>query len=127
MKPAMKSKLMKFGILTLVFSLFLVTSCGEKKNETVPDAQEEKSISKDHDSHGEESSSEEGEGATAEYQCPMDCEDGKTYAEAGSCPVCKMDLKAQNTAEVMSCKKGKDGKCACKKEECKCKNCPNRS
>lgn len=28
----------------------------------------------------------------ATYQCPMDCEDGKTYEEAGSCPVCKMDL-----------------------------------
>ena len=27
------------------------------------------------------------------YQCPMDCEDGKTYEEPGSCPVCAMDLK----------------------------------
>ena len=27
------------------------------------------------------------------YQCPMDCEDGKTYDEEGKCPVCKMDLK----------------------------------
>lgn len=23
----------------------------------------------------------------------MDCEEGKTYEEEGSCPVCKMDLK----------------------------------
>ncbi len=30
--------------------------------------------------------------ATALYQCPMDCEDGKSYTEAGQCPVCKMDL-----------------------------------
>lgn len=29
----------------------------------------------------------------ATYQCPMDCEDGKTYEEAGACPVCHMDLK----------------------------------
>lgn len=29
------------------------------------------------------------------YQCPMNCEDGKSYTEAGSCPVCKMDLKAK--------------------------------
>ncbi|MBT8258389.1 MAG: hypothetical protein KJO00_05350 [Bacteroidia bacterium] len=29
----------------------------------------------------------------AEYQCPMDCEDGKTYEEQGTCPECKMDLK----------------------------------
>ena len=27
------------------------------------------------------------------YQCPMDCEEGKTYNKPGSCPVCKMDLK----------------------------------
>lgn len=27
------------------------------------------------------------------YQCPMDCEDGKTYEEPGQCPVCEMDLK----------------------------------
>ena len=26
------------------------------------------------------------------YQCPMDCENGKTYDKEGSCPVCKMDL-----------------------------------
>lgn len=29
------------------------------------------------------------------YQCPMDCEDGKSYTEPGTCPVCKMDLKAK--------------------------------
>ena len=29
------------------------------------------------------------------YQCPMDCEDGKSYSEPGTCPVCKMDLKAK--------------------------------
>jgi len=27
------------------------------------------------------------------YQCPMDCEEGKTYEEEGNCPVCKMALK----------------------------------
>ncbi|MEP1094055.1 MAG: SCO family protein [Cyclobacteriaceae bacterium] len=27
------------------------------------------------------------------FQCPMKCEGGKTYSGAGSCPVCKMDLK----------------------------------
>ena len=40
---------------------------------------------------------------TVLYQCPMDCEKGKSYTEAGSCPVCKMDLKAKkpgNTKEV---------------------------
>ena len=28
----------------------------------------------------------------AHYQCPMKCEGDKTYEEAGTCPVCKMDL-----------------------------------
>lgn len=27
------------------------------------------------------------------YQCPMDCEKGKTYDKEGQCPVCEMDLK----------------------------------
>ena len=31
--------------------------------------------------------------AVAEYQCPMKCEGEKTYAEMGTCPECKMDLK----------------------------------
>jgi outer membrane biogenesis lipoprotein LolB len=29
----------------------------------------------------------------AVYQCPMDCEKGKTYDKAGKCPVCEMDLE----------------------------------
>ena len=29
----------------------------------------------------------------AMYQCPMDCEEGKTYEKEGICPVCEMDLK----------------------------------
>jgi len=32
------------------------------------------------------------------YQCPMQCEGDKTYDEAGSCPVCNMDLKQLETA-----------------------------
>ncbi|MFN0013257.1 MAG: heavy metal-binding domain-containing protein [Saprospiraceae bacterium] len=34
--------------------------------------------------------------ATA-FACPMDCEKGKTYPQAGSCPVCKMDLEGVAT------------------------------
>jgi hypothetical protein len=26
------------------------------------------------------------------YQCPMHCEDDKTYSQPGECPVCKMQL-----------------------------------
>lgn len=29
----------------------------------------------------------------AVYQCPMECEDEKTYDKPGTCPVCEMDLE----------------------------------
>ncbi|MBC7383265.1 MAG: hypothetical protein H7296_09800 [Bacteroidia bacterium] len=29
----------------------------------------------------------------AVYQCPMDCEKGKTYEKAGKCVVCGMELE----------------------------------
>jgi len=60
------------------------------------------------------------------YQCPMDCEDGKSYTEAGNCPVCKMDLKSK-TVDMDSDKKHDDsctckagGECKCAPGECKC-------
>lgn len=34
------------------------------------------------------------EHAGQQYQCPMDCEKGKTYDAEGKCPECNMDLKA---------------------------------
>ena len=37
--------------------------------------------------------SEKASDELAVYQCPMKCEGEKTYSEAGSCPVCKMDLQ----------------------------------
>jgi hypothetical protein len=37
-----------------------------------------------------------------QYACPMKCEGEKTYAEAGTCPVCKMDLKEVAMAETDS-------------------------
>ena len=33
------------------------------------------------------------------YQCPMDCENGKTYEEPGKCPECKMDLKLKEDGD----------------------------
>ena len=73
----------------LILSLFLsfavvFASCkGEKKQE-----------------HSEEVEMHESNAADAadiamnyDYQCPMDCEDGKTYSEEGDCPKCKMALK----------------------------------
>ncbi|MDR6808297.1 DNA repair exonuclease SbcCD ATPase subunit [Dyadobacter sp. BE34] len=34
------------------------------------------------------------------YACPMKCEGEKTYAEAGKCPVCKMELQEVALAET---------------------------
>lgn len=36
------------------------------------------------------------------YACPMQCEGDKTYAQAGKCPVCKMDLQEIALAETDS-------------------------
>jgi len=58
--------------LKLIVALFIgvstIVSCNDKKQSSIVDL--------------------------AVYKCPMLCEDYKTYAEAGSCPVCKMNLKA---------------------------------
>ncbi len=60
-----------FFTLLFIFTISTVfTSCDNKKKETPKT-----------------------EVADAVYQCPMDCEKGKTYDKPGSCPVCKMDLK----------------------------------
>lgn len=64
-------------IFTIVFTVaFTVTSCKKDKN---TDSKEEL--------------------ATKIYQCPMDCEKGKSYTEEGSCPVCKMDLKEKKPGQ----------------------------
>jgi len=50
----------------------------------------------DHHEHaeGEEHSHDDVEAsAEAQYQCPMKCEEEKTYDEAVQCPVCGMDTK----------------------------------
>ena len=45
-------------------------------------------------------------GDLAVYQCPMACEGEKTYAVLGSCPVCKMDLKAVATKSSKTLNEG---------------------
>ncbi|MCF0059030.1 heavy metal-binding domain-containing protein [Dyadobacter sp. CY356] len=40
--------------------------------------------------------------AEKKYACPMQCEGEKTYAQAGKCPVCKMDLQEVALAETDS-------------------------
>ncbi len=65
--------------------------------------------------------------AEVKYQCPMDCEQGKTYDEAGSCPVCKMDLKPVQAGGESTCSVHEDGNCSCEGKQCACTNCPEHS
>jgi hypothetical protein len=59
----------------------------------------------------------------AVYQCPMDCEKGKTYDKPGSCPVCKMDLKAKGAAKAKGCCDGKKSKVSCGGSSKKASSC----
>lgn len=69
---------------TLVFCIgILFNSCKEGKEKH-----------KDEHSSGVEHASQKADIALNDlYQCPMNCEDGKTYDEEGNCPVCAMELK----------------------------------
>lgn len=103
-------QLLKFPtVLILVFCATLMVSCKDHKE------------SHDHDGDGHNHSKE------MAYACPMDCEDGKTYKEMGSCPVCKMDLKQvekHSHDKAKSCTMHKDGKCSHPEGECDCSECP---
>ncbi len=84
----------------LIFSLGLMfTSCNETKKEVKTEAKEHVEEVKKVEATEHEHSDDM---AMATYQCPMKCEGDKTYAEAGTCPICKMDLKkaeASNDAD----------------------------
>jgi hypothetical protein len=67
-----------------LFLLFIACSGGEKK-ETSGEAATKTEV-----------------GSVKKYACPMKCEGEKTYAEAGKCPVCKMDLQEIAMAETDS-------------------------
>ena len=108
----MKFKFISLNAFVIIFSIFLITSCGDNKNEKkeVPQEESKKELS-----------------AHDEYQCPMDCEKGKTYSDTGSCPVCKMDLKEFKNGDSMTCTQHADGNCSCEGDQCKCVNCPEHS
>ncbi|WP_405266202.1 heavy metal-binding domain-containing protein [Cellulophaga sp. Ld12] len=61
------------------------------------------------------------------YSCPMNCEDGKSYHEAGSCPVCKMDLMLTDKEISATCQVHLDGKCKCEGDTCACASCEEHS
>lgn len=79
-----KFKTMKRVIFVLVICLGIgisLTSCRDKKKENKTEMHE------NHEHDAKESAMND------VYQCPMDCEKGKTYDKEGNCPVCEMDLK----------------------------------
>jgi len=89
-------------VLALIVAVgFTFTSCKNDKKEEVKEEVGEKMASNDEI-----------------YQCPMDCEHGKSYTEAGKCPVCKMDLKAKKAGEASAeiCAKCGKSKAECAKE-----------
>lgn len=111
-------------MLVAIFAFAIVTtSCKESKKETEKhEMHEEHNGAADHDATHEEGA--EDKVAEAVFACPMDCEDGKTYTEAGTCPECKMDLKEKPADKEMKhaegCKCQEDGECTCENGKCKC-------
>lgn len=78
-------------ISLLAFSLVLfLSACGSNNTEAEIDATME-------------------ETATAMFYCPMKCEGDKTYAEAGKCPVCNMDLVQEGTEMNSTPEEGHEG------------------
>lgn len=77
---------MKKNVFTLLLlAVFFATiSCNEAKKEE--QKIEEPAVTETQNAEPEKM-------AMAEYQCPMKCEQEKSYAESGNCPVCKMELK----------------------------------
>lgn len=70
-------------VFTLIFGLSMVLlSCKNNNKQTT-----ETKMNETHSSENRDIAMHD------VYQCPMDCEKGKTYDEPGSCPVCKMDLQ----------------------------------
>ena len=121
--------LSKHTLIILFSALLLLSACKEKSNYSSEPEQDENTLSAGKQDNNKSTTD-------AVYKCPMDCEDGKTYSEAGSCPICKMDLALLENGSEQKSKQGmhgqkakhnkkkmcqcKEGECKCKKGECKC-------
>ncbi|WP_372744383.1 heavy metal-binding domain-containing protein [Lutibacter sp.] len=102
-----------FVVATVFSFAVLFTACKETKKEEVKEEMQMES----HEGHDHDAMN-----ATA-YQCPMDCEKGKTYDAEGTCPVCKMDLKETTGMEhAEGCKCMEAGECTCPDGKCTCKD-----
>ncbi len=95
----MKKQLFTIGTaLMFAVGAVIFTSCGSESHDEAGHHDEtEHHEEGEHEGHDHDDS--DADMALAHYQCPMDCEEGKIYDEAGACPVCKMDLKEVETAK----------------------------
>ena len=72
-------------IIACVFAVqFFLASCNSNEKEISSKEKSDSISSLDRITNQE---------TVSKYMCPMDCENGKTYADAGKCPVCEMDLE----------------------------------
>ena len=95
-------------ILAMTFAIgFTFTSCKKDKKEEVKTEVNEEMAS------------------NVLYQCPMDCEHGKSYTEAGNCPKCNMALKEKKFDKEGNelCVKCGKTKAECAKEHADGKMC----
>ena len=89
-------KIMRVLLLSIAFG-FVVAACNNGKKEE--DSSKQVEEQKEHATHDDTEVQDHGyEMAMTAYQCPMKCEEEKTYTEEGACPVCKMDLKEVEVA-----------------------------
>ena len=86
-------------IAAILFAAGSITfiGCGNNSNNKSTEHQHEATEAGHQHDMDDGHEHEHGDMAEAGYQCPMKCEGDKTYAEAGNCPVCKMELKKVNT------------------------------
>lgn len=76
-------------MLAVVFAIVLTSCKNEHKHGS--ETHEHKT---EHSEEHKSKDSEKGDMAMVDkYQCPMDCEKGKTFDKEGKCSVCEMDLK----------------------------------
>ena len=90
MKTVIQRRLMKFHSVSkkqvITFGTILFFTMGSSVFISCGNSEEHSHDTEIHEGH-------EDHEQHAEYQCPMDCENGKKYDKPGTCPVCEMDLK----------------------------------
>jgi Cu2+-exporting ATPase len=78
----MKKVILTVSVIALSFTTsILLTACGGSSEHTAKENEQTEAHQ-----HAEL------------YQCPMKCEGEKTYAEAGTCPTCGMNLELMEAA-----------------------------